>query len=118
MAIVGELGDLLNVFACAREALEDGMEVSTWLHRNDSELIFLIDPHEESLCVIVEDTSSFGPLAVKSASLQESITLLKEEVISDHLVLNLLFHALNWVEGSLEVTLEGVDSGNNLVHDL
>ena len=75
MAIVGELGDLLNVFACAREALEDGMEVSTWLHGNDSELIFLIDPHEESLCVIVEDTSSFGPLAVKSASLQESITL-------------------------------------------
>ena len=44
--------------------------------------------------------------------------LLEEEVISDHLVLNLLFHALNWVEGSLKVTLEGVDSGNNLVHDL
>ena len=78
MAIVGELGDLLNVFACAREALEDGMEVSTWLHGNDSELIFLIDPHEEGLVVVVENTSSVWPVTVQVASLKETVSLPKK----------------------------------------
>jgi hypothetical protein len=38
-------------------------------------LIFLINPHKESLVIVVEDTSALGPLAVKTASLQESISL-------------------------------------------
>jgi hypothetical protein len=38
-------------------------------------LIFLVDPDKEGLVVVVEDTSAFGPFAVKTASLQESVSL-------------------------------------------
>jgi hypothetical protein len=51
------------------------VDVSTWLHRDDTELIFLINPHKESLVVVVEDTSALGPLAVEIAGLQESVSL-------------------------------------------
>jgi hypothetical protein len=44
--------------------------------------------------------------------------LLEEEVIGNELLLVCLGHALQWVELSLEVTLEGVASLNDLVHDL
>ena len=72
---MGELGVLLDVSAGAGESVEDGVDVSTWLHRDDSELILLINPHEEGLGIIVEDTSAFGPFTVKTASLQESVSL-------------------------------------------
>jgi hypothetical protein len=51
------------------------------LHGNNSELIFFIDPHQESLLVIVEDTSAMGPVSVQVASLQESVSLPIIEII-------------------------------------
>ena len=66
---------LLDVGSGAGESVEDCVDVSTGLHGDDSELILLINPHKESLVIVVEDTSALGPLAVKSASLQESISL-------------------------------------------
>jgi hypothetical protein len=44
--------------------------------------------------------------------------LLEEEVVLDELGLSLLVHALEGVEGTLEIALEGLESWNNLVHDL
>jgi hypothetical protein len=45
------------------------------LHGDDTELILLVDPDEESLGVVVEDTTALGPVAVESASLEEAVTL-------------------------------------------
>ena len=72
---MGELSMLLDVGAGTRESVEDGVDVSAWLHGDDSELILLIYPHKEGLGIIVEDTSTFGPFTVKTASLQESVSL-------------------------------------------
>ena len=44
--------------------------------------------------------------------------LLEEEVVLDELVLSFLVHALEGVEGTLEVAFEGVESGHDLVHNL
>ena len=44
--------------------------------------------------------------------------LLKEEVVSDELLLDFLVHAVEGVELAFEVTGELVASGNNLGHDL
>ena len=44
--------------------------------------------------------------------------LLEEEVIVDQLLLVGLAHTVEWVELTLEVTLESVASSDNLVHDL
>ena len=75
VTVVGELGVLLDVGSSAGESVEDGVDVSAWLHRDNSELILLINPHKESLVVVVEDTSALGPFSVEVACLQESISL-------------------------------------------
>ena len=54
----------------------------------------------------------------KNGVLQGNGYLLEEEMIIDELFLILLAHALQRIELSFEVTLEGVASRDNLVHDL
>jgi hypothetical protein len=51
------------------------VEVSTLLHGNDSELIFFVNPDEEGLLIVVEDTSALWPFSVQVASFQESVSL-------------------------------------------
>jgi hypothetical protein len=51
-------------------------------------------------------------------SLLSSYNLLEEEVVLDELLLSILVHALEGVEGTLEVTFEGLEGRHNLVHDL
>ena len=75
MTVVGELGNLFNVSGGAGKSVEDSVEIGTWLHRDDTELILLINPDEEGLLIIVEDASALGPLAVEIASFQESVSL-------------------------------------------
>lgn len=75
VTVVSELGDLLNMSAGAGKSVEDGVEVSTGLHGDNTELIFFINPDEEGLGIVVEDTSAFGPFTVETASLQESVSL-------------------------------------------
>jgi len=75
VVVVGELGVLLDVSSSAGKSVEDGVDVSTWLHGDDTKLILLINPDKESLVVVVEDTSAFGPFAVETERLQESVSL-------------------------------------------
>jgi hypothetical protein len=75
MLIVGELADGLDVGGSSAESVENFEDTSSWLHGDDSELILLIDPDEESLGVVVEDTSAGWPVSVKVACLQESVSL-------------------------------------------
>ena len=81
MFIVRELADLLNLRSSSAESGEDFRDTGSLLHGDDSKLILLINPDKESLGIVVEDTSSSWPVSVKVACLQESISLLEEEVI-------------------------------------
>jgi hypothetical protein len=47
------------------------------LHRDDTELVLFVDPDEESLLLVVEDTSAVGPVVVEANSLKETISLPK-----------------------------------------
>ena len=58
MVVVGELADGLNVIGGSAESVENGSDIGTWLHRDDSQLILFINPNEESLISIVENTST------------------------------------------------------------
>jgi len=60
------------------ESLEDSSNVSSLLHGDNSQLVLLVDPDQESLGVVVENTSSRWPVSVEIASLQESVTLPSE----------------------------------------
>ena len=92
MLIVGELCLLLNLTSGNRESLEDLLDVGTRLHRNNSKLILLINPHKESLVVVVEDSSSLWPVSFKTARLEIFITSLEKEMVCDQLLLLTLGH--------------------------
>ena len=64
---MGELGFLLNAGDTSGESLKDFSDVRAGLHRYDSELILFIDPHKESLVVIVEDSSSLRPVSLEES---------------------------------------------------
>ena len=56
------------------ESIENFSNTSTLLHGNDSELIFFINPNEESFGIIVENTSARWPVSVQIACLEESVS--------------------------------------------
>ena len=75
VVISGEVGNFTDGSAGSGESTEDLGDTSTLLHGDDSELILFVNPDEESLLVIVENTSSWWPISVEIASLKESISL-------------------------------------------
>ena len=75
MVVVREAGDLLDGLGSAGETLENGANICTLLPGDDTKLVLFVDPDEESLSVIVEDTSALGPVAVEAASFEETISL-------------------------------------------
>lgn len=70
MLAVGKLEDFLNFSGATGEAIEDAVDVSTWLHGNDAELILFLDPDNEGLLYFdVEDTMTVGPGLLESVYL-------------------------------------------------
>ena len=74
VVVVGETGLLLDEGGSSGESVADGTDVSTLLHGDNTELILLIDPDEEGLLSVMEDTSALGPVAVETASIKETIS--------------------------------------------
>ena len=58
----------------------------------------------------MEDASTLRPVSVEVASIQESISLLEEEVIVDQLLLLCGSHGTKGVECASEFTCEGIAS--------
>lgn len=77
MLVVGEIEDFLYFSGAAGEAIKDAVDVSTRLHGNDAELILFVDPDNEGLLFVVEDTTTVGPVAVEATGLLESVCLPK-----------------------------------------
>ena len=75
MVIMREIADAFNDSASSAKSVENFLDVGIVLHGDDSELIFLVDPDEEGLGSVVEDTSAGWPVSVEVASSQESVTL-------------------------------------------
>jgi len=48
------------------ESVEDWDDTVTLLHGDDSHVVLLIEPDEESLVGVVEDTTGVGPMATAS----------------------------------------------------
>ena len=78
---MGELGYLFNVGTCSAQSVEDCLEVCSVLHRDDSKLVFFVDPDEEGLFLVVEDASAVGPVSVEATGFKISVSLLEEEVV-------------------------------------
>ena len=75
--VVSELADFLDLVGGAAKAVKDLGDAGTLLHGDDSELVLLVDPDEEGLGVVVEDTTATGPVTVEVAGLKETVALPK-----------------------------------------
>jgi len=106
MVVLGKFGNLLDFGGGSRESLEDLSDVRTGLHGDDSQLIFFVDPDEESLVVVVEDSSAFGPFSFQAGRLKVLVTLLEQEVVVNQRLLVLGTHRCKGVIFSLEITFE------------
>ena len=65
----------LEMSNSSAESVKDLDDTGVLLHGDDSELILLVNPDQESLGVVVEDSSSGRPVSVEVASSQESVSL-------------------------------------------
>jgi len=114
MLVRGELGLLLNGGGSDGEALEHLANVGALLHGDDTELVLLIDPDEESLGIVVEDTTGLRPVTLEAAGLKILVATLEEEVVSDEAVTLGVGHGLKRVVLALELTGKGVKSSDDL----
>merc|ERR1712173_300467 len=89
------------------KSLKDTLDISTLLHGDDSELILFIDPDEEGLGIIVEDTSALGPVSLHTSNSKVSVSRDKEEVVINKLLSALLIHASQGVVFTSKITREG-----------
>jgi len=89
--------------------LKDLLYISSHLHGDDTELILLIDPDEESLFIVVEDATTLRPVTLHTSNGQVPVSRHKEEVVVDQLLADLLVHAGQRVVGSGKVSGEALD---------
>ena len=97
---MGKLSNLFNLRCCSCKSSENCSDVGTLLHGDDPELVLFIDPDEEGLLVVVENTSALWPVSVETTRIKEAITLFKEEMIVNQLLLLLRSHGSKRVEGT------------------
>ena len=77
--VMCELYHLFDFLRRLSKTCEYLSDVSALLHRNNSELVFLIDPNKESLVIVVEDATTLRPVPVETGGLQEAVSLLEKE---------------------------------------
>merc|ERR1719370_1527602 len=91
------------------------LDISSLLHGDDAELILFINPGEEGLCGVVEDTTTLGPVSLHTSNLEVSISRHKQEVIINQLLSNLLIHSSQRIVSSRKISLQ---VGKGLLHQL
>jgi hypothetical protein len=64
MLVVGEFSFFFDLVGSGSKSSENLTDVGSLLHGDDSELILFVNPDEESLSIVVEDTSSIRPVSL------------------------------------------------------
>merc|ERR1719270_2218497 len=88
------------------KSLKNTLDIPTLLHGDDSKLILFIDPNEEGLGSIVEDTTTLRPVSLHTSNSKLSISRDKQEVIINKLLSNLLIHSSQGVIFSSKIPTE------------
>jgi len=98
---------IANSLDTSGQSLKDSLNITAFLHRDDSELILFVDPDKEGLGVIVEDTSALWPVSLHTSNSQISVSRNEEEVIIDKLLSDSLIHSSQRIVLSSKVSSEG-----------
>jgi len=92
------------------ETLENTLDITTLLHGDDTELILLIDPDQESLGGIVEDTTALGPVTLHTGNLQVGVTRDEEEMVINKLLADSLFHTSQGIVATGQISFQFSES--------
>ena len=74
-----------NSLDATSQTVKDSPDVSALLHGDDTELILLVDPGEEGLVLVVEDSTTLGPVTLHTSNLEVWISGHEEEMIVSHI---------------------------------
>ena len=88
------------------EPCEDLLHITALLHGDDTELVLLIDPGQEGLVLVVEDSATLGPVALHASDLQVGVARNKEEVVIDQLLADFFIHSSQGEVGAGKVSRE------------
>merc|ERR1719232_2458052 len=95
----------------AGEASEDTLDISSLLHGDDAGLVLLVDPHEEGLGVIVEDSTALRPVTLHTSHSQVAVSGDEQEVVINKLLPDGLVHAGEGIVGASEVASQVLQGG-------
>jgi len=99
------------------ETLEDALDVSALLHGDDSHLILLVDPDQEGLGIIVEDSTALRPVTLHTSNSQVSVSADEEEVVINELLSDSLIHTSEWVVLASKISIESLKGrGHHLLN--
>ena len=115
--VVSELCFLFDLRCCNRQSFENCSDVGSLLHRDDSELIFLVDPNQKRLFFVVENASARWPVSVETWWLKEPVAFFEQEVISDELGLLFFRHSCKCIVCSFKLTSESFASSRDKLFD-
>lgn len=96
------------------ESIEDLSDISSLLHGDNSEMVLFVQPDQEGLVVVVEDTSGFRPLPIETCCFKVLVAFLEQEMIISHLFLLLGSEFTQLVVCSLEISLKGIEGLDSL----
>merc|ERR1719319_250087 len=86
------------------------LDITAHLHGDDTELILLVDPDEEGLLFVVEDSTALRPVALHAGNSQVPVSRHEQEVVINKLLTNLLIHSSQRVVLSSQISREALDS--------
>merc|ERR1719418_26168 len=90
---------------------EHTLDIASLLHGDDAGLVLLVDPHEEGLGVIVEDSTALRPVTLHTSNSQVSVSRHEEEVVINKLLPDGLVHASEGIVRASEVTRQVLEGG-------
>merc|ERR1719192_2801240 len=89
------------------EPTEDFFDVSTLLHADNTEVILLIYPDQKALLIVMPDTTSIRPVTCHSSAAQQGRhRLVKQEVVSNELILLSISHLGEGIVLALEFSIK------------
>ena len=103
---MSEASNLLDLGRSSGKTSKDSSDISALLHGDDTQLVLFVDPDEECLLIVVEDSSALGPFTIQATSFEEAISFFEEEVVSDELIALGISHGSKRVERASELTLK------------
>lgn len=74
------------------ETLEGVVNECLGVHGDDTELVLVIDPQEESLVIVVEKASTVGPVALEPGESQSGVVILEQEATSSKAIFLIVIH--------------------------